>query len=128
MSLTDIILLVLYCIEAACAVIIVYFHLNYYYERFQKGVVSVFMLAMLLFIIAYTFEMVFLLATSIDLYPSIRPNWLKLCWLIAHCGTTISLIVLTKLTYSEEYGLFLCIRRISKNGGSNHADAGSDQS
>lgn len=47
MGVIDIILLSLYIIAIITAVYILFKHRSYFHERFRKGVVSVFMLAML---------------------------------------------------------------------------------
>lgn len=47
MHMIEFLLLVLYGTTTACGIYIIHRHRQYFYERFQKGVVSVFMLAML---------------------------------------------------------------------------------
>lgn len=47
MGFIDVLLLVLYVVAIVTAVYILYKHRSYFHERFRKGVVSVFMLAML---------------------------------------------------------------------------------
>lgn len=61
MHMIDFLLLVLYGTTTACGLYIIHRHRQYFYERFQKGVVSVFMLAMLFFLLAYTFNMLIVL-------------------------------------------------------------------
>lgn len=47
MGFIDVLLLLLYVIAILTAIYILFKHRSYFHDRFQKGVVSVFMLAML---------------------------------------------------------------------------------
>lgn len=47
MGFIDVLLLLLYVIAIGSAIYILFKHRSYFYDRFQKGVVSVFMLTML---------------------------------------------------------------------------------
>lgn len=58
MGFIDVLLLALYVVAIVTAMYILYKHRSYFHERIRKGVVSVFMLAMLFFLGAYTFKMI----------------------------------------------------------------------
>jgi hypothetical protein len=118
--------LVLYSVAIACSWYIIHRHREYFYERFQKGVVSVFMLAMLFFLLAYTFKMVMVLLVRIA--PLLGADvtellgWLQYAWIIAQIGTTFGLIALAVLTRSGTYDQFLYIKKDYRKDGQNHAD------
>lgn len=125
MHIIDFLLLVLYSTTTACGLYILYRHREYYYERFQKGVVSVFMLAMLFFLMAYTFNMLIILlvrlALLIGLDTGIWLTWLNYSWAMAQIGTTIGIIILAILTRSGKYDQFIYVKKIDRKE-ENHAD------
>lgn len=124
MHITDFLLLLLYSTTTACGLYILYRHREYYYERFQKGVVSVFMLAMLFFLMAYTFNMLIILlvrlALLIGLDTEIWLTWLNCSWAIAQIGTTIGILILAILTRSGKYDQFIYVKKIDRKE-ENHA-------
>ncbi|MNO21380.1 hypothetical protein D3C76_111510 [compost metagenome] len=130
MKMIDVILPVLYTISAICAVYIIFSHCKYFYERFQKGVVSVFMLAMLFLMIAYALKMLLLLlvrlASSLQIYSSLLMNWFLFSWIIAQFGMTCSLIVLALITHSGVYDQFIYIKK-DRGKGPSHADPNANQ-
>ncbi|QWU15631.1 hypothetical protein SAMN04487895_12833 [Paenibacillus sophorae] len=122
----DIVLLALYSMAIGCSLYIIHRHKAYFHERFQKGVVSVFMLVMLFFLMAYTFKMlIVLLAHFADVYGFLTPEletWLLYGWTLAQLGTTAGLIALAALTHSGRYDQFIYFRRIDRKG-EGHADS-----
>ncbi|AKG36473.1 hypothetical protein [Paenibacillus durus] len=126
----DIILLLLYSTAIGCSLYIIHRHKAYYHERFRKGVVSVFMLAMLFFLVAYTVKMLIVLAAYFaDIYGLSTPEletWLLYGWTLAQFGTTAGLITLAALTHSGRYDQFVYFRRIDRKGeGNADSDTGS---
>ncbi|MEK4452284.1 MULTISPECIES: hypothetical protein [unclassified Paenibacillus] len=120
MEFIDALLLLLYIIAIVTAIYILFKHRSYFHERFQKGVVSVFMLAMLFFLGAYTFKMLIaLLIRASAVFGFSSPElseWLLQGWTIAQIGTTGGLISLAWLTRSGRYDQFVQLRKIDKKG------------
>ncbi|OME62309.1 hypothetical protein BSK59_02225 [Paenibacillus odorifer] len=120
MGFIDVLLLLLYVIAIVTAVYILFKHRSYFHDRFQKGVVSVFMLAMLFFLGAYTFKMLIaLLIRASAVFGFSSPElseWLLQGWTIAQIGTTGGLISLAWLTHSGRYDQFVQLRKIDKKG------------
>ncbi|MDH6427289.1 MULTISPECIES: hypothetical protein [unclassified Paenibacillus] len=118
MGFIDVLLLLLYVIAIGSAIYILFKHRSYFHERFQKGVVSVFMLAMLFFLGAYTFKMLIaLLIRASVVFGFSSPElseWLLQGWTIAQIGTTGGLISLAWLTHSGRYDQFVQLRRLDK--------------
>ncbi|GGF72744.1 hypothetical protein GCM10010912_17450 [Paenibacillus albidus] len=118
MGIIDIILLLLYVIAIVTAVYILFKHRSYFHERFKKGVVSVFMLAMLFFLAAYTFKMaIVLLIRASTVFGFASPElsvWLLEGWTLAQIGTTGGLIALAWLTWTGRYDQFVQLRRLDK--------------
>ncbi|MEK8215488.1 hypothetical protein [Paenibacillus sp. FSL L8-0463] len=118
MGVIDIILLSLYIIAIITAVYILFKHRSYFHERFRKGVVSVFMLAMLFFLAAYTFKMIIvLLIRAAAVFGFATPElstWLLHGWTIAQIGTTGGLVALAWLTWTGRYDQFVTLRRLDK--------------
>lgn len=120
MQVVDFIILFLYVIAIACAVYIIFSHRKYFKERFRKGVVSAFMLAMLFFLSAYTFKMItaFWIRLSGVLYDrdpllvAVQTN----AWAVAQFFTTLSLVILAILTYTRRYDLFIYLKKIDRRG------------
>lgn len=131
MHMIDIVLLVLYCTVITCSGYIILCHKTYFHERFQKGIVSIFMLAMLFFLIAYTFKMLIVLLlhsmSLLGMYYSPELNiWLKYSWTLAQFGTTIGIIALAILTHTGKYDKFIHLRVIHREGGG-YPDPDSDK-
>lgn len=120
MGVIDIVLLLLYVLAIGCSIYIINSHRSYYHERFRSGVVSVFMLAMLFFLAAYTFKMlIVLLMRSAIAFGFSSPQldeWLLYGWTVAQIGTTAGLASLAWLTWRKRYDLFLFLRRVDKKG------------
>lgn len=120
MGIIDYFLLLLYVVAIGCSVYIIHSHRSYYKERFRSGVVSVFMLAMLFFLAAYTFKMgIVLLKRSALVFgfgSHELDDWLLFGWTVAQIGTTIGLASLAWLTWRKRYDLFLFLRRVDKKG------------
>lgn len=118
MGFIDALLLLLYVVAIVTAVYILIKHRSYFHERFRKGVVSVFMLAMLFFLAAYTFKMIIVLLIRVSIVfgfasPELS-EWLLQGWAIAQIGTTGGLIALAWLTHSGRYDQFVTLRRMDK--------------
>ncbi|MBT2293259.1 hypothetical protein J7E73_30025 [Paenibacillus albidus] len=115
MQMIDIVRMVMYGAAVSCSGYIIFCHRNYFYERFQKGVVSVFMLAMLFFLTAYTVHMLLVLLVELaKLLGAELPElnfWLQYAWAFAQLGTTGGLIVLALLTRSGTYDQFIHFER-----------------
>lgn len=128
MHMIDFLLLLLYSTTAACGLYIIYRHRQYFYERLQKGVVSVFMLAMLFFLMAYTFNMLvillFRLAGLLGVDTAAWLIWLNYSWAIAQFGTTIGIIILASMTRSGRYDQFIYLKKIDREE-DQHADTNS---
>ncbi|MBY3625136.1 hypothetical protein HGO21_37275 [Acinetobacter sp. CUI P1] len=124
----DFLLLVQYSTATACGIYIIYRHRQYFYERFRKGVVSVFMLAMLFFLMAYTFNMLiillFRLVALLGADSAAWLIWLQYSWAIAHFGTTGGIIILAILTRSGKYDQFIYLKKIDRKE-DHHADTNS---
>ncbi|OKP91832.1 hypothetical protein A3844_01585 [Paenibacillus helianthi] len=118
MGFIDGLLLVLYVIAIVTALYILVKHRAYFHERFRKGVVSVFMLAMLFFLVAYTFKMIIVLlirASAVFGFASLELSaWLLEGWTIAQIGTTGGLIVLAWLTWTGRYDQFVKLRNFDR--------------
>ncbi|NUU61277.1 hypothetical protein [Paenibacillus agri] len=131
MNMIDIVLLLLYSLAIACSWYIIHCHREYFYERFQKGVVSVFMLAMLIFLLAYTFKMliVLLVQVAVLLGADITEllSWLQYAWIFAQLGTTAGLLALAALTRSGTYDQFLHIKKVHRKEERHHADTDSGE-
>lgn len=115
MGVIDLILLPLYVITIGAALYIIHAHKAYFNERFKVGVVSIFMLAMLFFLIAYTFKMFIVLlmraAAAFGFGSQELDLWLLYGWTLAQLGTTTGLISLAWLTWQKRYDLFLTLRK-----------------
>ncbi|MBQ4899372.1 hypothetical protein KB559_11040 [Paenibacillus sp. Marseille-P2973] len=120
MGIIDFILLLLYVLAIGCSIYIIHSHKGYYQERFKSGVVSVFMLAMLFFLAAYTFKMLIVLtmraAVVFGFTSPQLDEWLLYGWTAAQIGTTAGLASLAWLTWRKRYDLFLFLRRVDKKG------------
>ncbi|MFC3749995.1 hypothetical protein [Paenibacillus sp. GCM10012306] len=131
MNMIDIVLLVLYSVAIACAWYIIHCHREYFYERFQKGVVSVFMLAMLLFLLAYTFKMlvVLLVRMAVLLGADVTQlvGWLQYVWVFAQLGMTAGLLALAVLTRSGTYDQFFHIKKPYRKEEQHYADTDSGE-
>lgn len=130
MHMIDFLLLVLYSTAAACGLYIIYRHRPYFYERFQKGVVSVFMLAMLFFLMAYTCNLLiillFRLGALLGADLAVWGIWLNYSWAIAQFGTTIGIIILASMTRSGRYDQFIYLKKIDREE-DQHADTNSGE-
>gem|GEM_PF-3278439 len=130
MHMIDFLLLVLYGTTTACGIYIIHCHRQYFYERFHKGVVSVFMLAMLFFLLAYTFNMLivllFRLAELLGVDMTTWLTWLHYSWAIAQFGTTGGIIILAILTRSGKYDQFIYLKKIDRKE-EHHADINSGE-
>lgn len=128
MHMIEFLLLVLYSTTTACGLYIIYRHRQYFYERFQKGVVSVFMLAMLFFLMAYIFNMLIILLFRLSVLLGADTvawlPWLHYSWAIAQFGTTGGIIILAILTRSEQYDQFIYLKKRDRKE-DHHADHGS---
>lgn len=120
MGIINLFLLLLYVVAIGCSFYIIHSHKAYYHERFKSGVVSVFMLAMLFFLAAYTIKMlIVLLMRSAVVFGFASPQldeWLLYGWTVAQIGTTAGLAALAWLTWRKRYDLFLFLRRVDKKG------------
>ncbi|KAA9003998.1 hypothetical protein F4V43_11350 [Paenibacillus spiritus] len=116
----DVLLLVLYGVSIGCALYIIHRHRTYFHERFRKGVVSVFMLAMLFFLTAYVFKLCVVLLIRIAMMAGAMnaemERLLTLGWTLAQIGTTTGLIALAWLTWSGKYDQFVALRRLEQRG------------
>ena len=125
MHMIDFLLLVLYGTTTACGLYIIHRHRQYFYERFQKGVVSAFMLAMLFFLMAYTIHilviLLFRLAELLGVDTATWLTWLRYSWAIAQFGTTGGIIILAILTRSGRYDQFVYLKKIGRKE-EHHAD------
>ncbi|WP_239303909.1 hypothetical protein [Paenibacillus sp. ACRRY] len=114
------IILTTYFICAICGVYNLLAHGKYFKERFKSGVVSAFMLAMLFFLGAYTFKMFVAiwirLSTSLTGRDAVLEAIQTYAWTIAMFGTTTGLVILSILTYTKRYDLFVYLRKIDKKG------------
>lgn len=128
MHMIDILLFLLYSTTTACALYIIHRHRQYFYERFQKGVVSAFMLAMLFFLMAYTIHIIiillFRLADLLGVDSAAWLIWLNYSWAIAQFGTTVGIIILAILTRSGRYDQFIYMKKIDRKE-EHHADINS---
>lgn len=126
MHTIDMILLTLYFIGAISGVYNLIAHRKYFKERFKSGVVSAFMLAMLFFLAAYTFKMVIAiwmrLSTSLTGRGAVLEAIQTYAWTIAMFGTTTGLVILSILTYTKRYDLFVYLRKIDKKGEPNDVE------
>ncbi|WP_426447535.1 hypothetical protein ACP26L_25505 [Paenibacillus sp. S-38] len=116
----DMMLLLLYTVTLSSSIYIISAHRKYFLERFKKGVVSAFLLAMLFFLSAYTVKMlvaVWIRASEVFGFrnPDIE-EWQLLAWLLAQVGTTAGLVILAVMTYKNKFDLFICLRKIDKKG------------
>lgn len=128
MHMIDFLLLVLYSTTVICALYIIHCHREYFYERIQKGVVSVFMLAMLFFLIAHTFNMLIILIIRLIIAVGLSSpqllKWLQYSWIFAQCGTTAGIIILAILTRTGKYDQFIYLKKIDRKE-EHHADTNS---
>lgn len=115
MRIIDYVLITEYLVSIACSLYIILAHAPYFKERFAKGAVSLFMLAMLFFLCAYTVKMVTavwmrvgnaneLTAITIETYA----------WTIAQAGTTAGLVILAVLTFTKRFDLFVKLKNFDK--------------
>lgn len=122
----DVILLALYLISISCSVYILFKHREYYHERFRKRVISVFMLVMLLFLLAFTFNMLFVLMSHLTVIAGVAAAGFKTGllygWTITQLGITVGLLALAVLTRSGRFDQFIYLRRLDRKG-ERHADA-----
>lgn len=118
MELINLILIPLYIISIAASLYIIHAHKAYFNERFKAGVVSVFMLAMLFFLIAYTFKMFIVLliraAAAFGFGSAELDVWLQYGWTLSQVGTTAGLVSLAWLTWNKRYDLFLILRKADR--------------
>ncbi|MDI4647401.1 hypothetical protein [Cohnella hashimotonis] len=98
-------------VSAGSAVYLLLAHRIYVMERFRRGIVSAFMLAMLLFLlseVAHASTILWLLQED-----KLGRMQSLLC-LIAALGTTLGLGILSYLTYTRKYDLWIRFKRISR--------------
>ncbi|GIP38624.1 hypothetical protein J31TS4_19040 [Paenibacillus sp. J31TS4] len=116
----DLVLLSLYLVALACALYIIGAHIPYYRERIKSGVVNLFMVAMLFFLVAYVFKMVTVIwirMAAILQYKDPALEAIQLyAWAIAQLGTTAGLVSLAVLTYTKHFDLFIYLRKIDRKG------------
>lgn len=121
MHTIDMILLTLYFIGAICSIYIIFAHREYFRGRFKAGVVNLFMVAMLFFLVAYAFKMgvaIWMrLSTALSVQDAVLKSFQTYTWTIAMFGTTAGLVILSILTYTKRYDLFVYLRKIDKKGG-----------
>ncbi|WP_379130975.1 hypothetical protein [Paenibacillus sp. sgz500958] len=114
----NILLIALYLTAIGCSGFIIHHHRSYYHERFQKGTVSVFMLAMLFFLAAYLFKMLIVCLIRVSEVFGFNStefmNWLLEGWTLAQMGTTVGLIALARLTWTGRYDQFIVLRRLDR--------------
>jgi uncharacterized membrane protein YqaE (UPF0057 family) len=117
-EIIDALLLLLYVLTVSCALYVLLAHRRYFVDRFRKGVVSAFMLAMLFFLSAYTVKMVvavWIRSSQVFEYRTPLIETLQLfAWLLAHLGTTTGLVILAVLTYRKRFDLYFYLRKIDK--------------
>jgi hypothetical protein len=110
-EIIDALLLLLYVLTVSCALYVLLAHRRYFVDRFRKGVVSAFMLAMLFFLSAYTVKMavaVWIRSSQVFGYRTPLIETLQLfAWLLAHLGTTTGLVILAILTYTKTYDAWI---------------------
>lgn len=123
MGVINLILLLLYTVSIGAALYIIHSHKAYFNERFKAGVVSIFMLAMLFFLIAYTFKMfIVLLGRAAEAFGFGSPEldlWLLYGWTLAQLGTTAGLFSLAWLTWEKRYDLFLTLKKVDQKQNNN---------
>lgn len=131
MGIIDVVLIMAYSVSFICALLLMAALFLYLYRRIQARVVSLFMLASFFFLSAYTLKMGVAFWLRFSIAPgkedAVLASLHSQAWAFAQMGTTLGLIILTMLMYTKRRDLFIVLSGI-KNGGSNHADAGSDQS
>lgn len=114
----DYALLAVYMVTVGSATYILAAHRKYFHERFRKGVVSVFMLSMLFFLVAYDAKML----TAVWFRASVVFGWQtprieivqRLIWLIVTGGTMIGLLLIAYQTYTKKYDLWIRLRSREK--------------
>lgn len=116
----DMMLLLLYTVTISSSIYIISAHRKYFLDRFKKGVVSAFLLAMLFFLSAYTVKMlvaVWIRASEVLGFrtPDIEA-WQLLAWLLAQVGTTGGLVILAVMTFKKRFDLFIYLRKMDKKG------------
>jgi len=116
----DWVLLVLYAASVGSALYVMAAHRVYFKERFKSGVVSLFMLAMLFFLTAYTIKMGVAVWIRYSDAAGVRTEDVQtaqlLAWTIAQIGTTAGLVSLAVLTYKRRYDIWVYLRKRDRKG------------
>lgn len=115
MGVINAITLVLYTVSCIAALYIVIAHGGYFKARFKAGVVNLFMLAMLFFLVAYIFKMGVAICIRVATITShITPHLqdiFDVLWAIAMFGTTFGFMILAVLTHKKRFDLFVYLRK-----------------
>ena len=116
----DFLLLTLYAVSTFCALYIIIAHIPYFRERIRAGAINLFMLAMLVFLSAYTIKMSdVILALVVKAFNIQGENIINLAvygWTVAQLGTTFGLISLAILTRTRKFDLFIYLRKMEAKG------------
>lgn len=115
MRVIDIILITEYMISIACSLYIIIAHASYFRDRFAKGAVSLFMVAMLFFLCAYTVKMVTAVWIRVGDAGDLTVITIETyAWTIAQAGTTIGLAILAVLTFTKRFDLFVKLKNFDR--------------
>lgn len=110
----NIVLITLYVIGIVCSMYIICSHWTYFEGRLKAGVVNMFMLAVLFFLVTNTLKMLDILYAWIGYvlhWDGIHHALQLYLWTVGQIGTTIALIILTILTYTKKYDWFVFLQR-----------------
>jgi len=114
----DFVLLALYTTSVSCAIYIIAAHRAYFHERIRVGVVNLFMVAMLFFLSAYTVKMLVVMWIRAGVIFGFNSDFISTlqtyAWTFAQTFTTIGLVSLAVLTYTQRYDLFIYLRKLNR--------------
>ncbi|MNC30073.1 hypothetical protein D3C75_783460 [compost metagenome] len=111
----DIVLLIAYSVSLVCAVLLMAALFLYFRERYRARVVSIFMMAVFVFLGAYTVKMAvafWIRFSDVTAGNTVLAALKSQAWAIAQTGTTIGLVILMVLMYTKRQDLFMVLPEI----------------
>lgn len=105
-----------YAISLACSLYILFAYRHYFKERWDRGIASLLVIAIFIFLCSYSVKMAVALAMKlIELCGGpgdIRKAMNTYVWTFAMTGTTISFLILTFLTRKKTFDIFIYRRHM----------------
>lgn len=116
----ELILMLLLLVAAACSFYLIYYHRSYLIKRLQAGLISVFILSMLVFTLTYTFLTILLPVYYFSVDPNhvarLKPEYWLVGLLIIQFMATLSVFIIACLIHTGRLDLYICLNRSAQKG------------